>query len=622
MAENKFTIEVRAKGFGTVESQVKKSDKALKDFGETARRQRRATRNLERAIGAIRNQFLLFAFATAGATKAIGGLVNASSRFESVKTRLVGLTGSVEKAESAFDKFNKVAATTPFTLDDVVNAGAQLEAFGANSQLLLKEITDLAAFMGTTATEAANSFGRAFAGGAGAADILRERGILNIIKDSQGLEDLSKTTLPEFRRALIESLRDPAVGIEGSTDRLADTFEGAFSNMKDAVTILAVEIGDTLMPSIRKATEGIGSLAKSATTFIRQLKGEVALANATFGEGIDNILVPALAEFRFQVENLELEQLESKLKDLESAVKNSAPAVIKLANSEKELKKSSQELEEVQLNVLTSLNNIIMPGENASKALITVGDATKETQETLKNILPTLGEFIQKESEAATKTVATTEVTEENTEFLVRQVAILKELIKLKQEENQLLEDKPKEKKPVDEEDEILRQAKAFKRFSDQLAKAVVEGQKLEDAVVNSLRAIGAELVAQAASFAILNVLTSGGLKASKAGFDLLGAIFPKLGHTGGNITKKGVQTFANGGAVRGRDDVPILAQAGEFIIKRDSAQSIGLDTLNQINETGQTGSLTVNISAPLVDETVVDTIIPAIQKASRFNLA
>ena len=125
-----------------------------------------------------------------------------------------------------------------------------------------------------------------------------------------------------------------------------------------------------------------------------------------------------------------------------------------------------------------------------------------------------------------------------------------------------------------------------------------------------------------ASSFAILNVLTSGGLKASKAGFDLLGAIFPKLGHTGGNITKKGVQTFANGGAVRGRDDVPILAQAGEFIIKRDSAQSIGLDTLNQINETGQTGSLTVNISAPLVDETVVDTIIPAIQKASRFNLA
>ena len=99
-------------------------------------------------------------------------MVRASSQFESVKSRLVGLTGSVEKAEVAFSKFNQVAATTPFTLDDVVNAGAQLEAFGADSQALLKEITDLAAFMGTSATEAANAFGRAFAGGAGAADIL------------------------------------------------------------------------------------------------------------------------------------------------------------------------------------------------------------------------------------------------------------------------------------------------------------------------------------------------------------------------------------------------------------------------------------------------------------------
>jgi len=33
-------------------------------------------------------------------------------------------------------------------------------------------------------------------------------------------------------------------------------------------------------------------------------------------------------------------------------------------------------------------------------------------------------------------------------------------------------------------------------------------------------------------------------------------------------------------------------------------------------------GNITLNISAPLVDETVVDTIIPAIQKAQRMNLA
>jgi len=67
---------------------------------------------------------------------------------------------------------------------------------------------------------------------------------------------------------------------------------------------------------------------------------------------------------------------------------------------------------------------------------------------------------------------------------------------------------------------------------------------------------------------------------------------------------------------------VPILAQAGEFIIRREAVQSIGLDQLHQMNQTGQSNNLTVNISAPMVDETVVDHIIPAIEKASRFDLA
>ena len=169
-------------------------------------------------------------------TKAIGGFVNASRKFEDVKTRLVGLTGSIQNAEVAFKAFNEVAATTPFMLDDVVNAGAQLQAFGLDAETTLRSVTDLAAFMGTTATEAANALGRAFAGGAGAADILRERGILNIIKTTQGLDDLSKTTLPQFRQALLKTLVDPASGIEGSSKRMSKTMTGAISNMQDAIT--------------------------------------------------------------------------------------------------------------------------------------------------------------------------------------------------------------------------------------------------------------------------------------------------------------------------------------------------------------------------------------------------
>jgi len=114
-------------------------------------------------------------------------------------------------------------------------------------------------------------------------------------------------------------------------------------------------------------------------------------------------------------------------------------------------------------------------------------------------------------------------------------------------------------------------------------------------------------------------MITGGSFSASKAGFDLLGGIF---GHSGGAVTKRGVQRFQSGGVVGGKDNVPILAQSGEFIMRREAVQSIGLDQLHQMNETGQSNNLTVNISAPMVDETVVDHIIPAIEKAARFNLA
>ena len=158
------------------------------------------------------------------------------------------------------------------------------------------------------------------------------------------------------------------------------------------------------------------------------------------------------------------------------------------------------------------------------------------------------------------------------------------------------------------------------------------------DAVNTALKSIAAEILSQAVVFGLMKTFFA----PASIGFgfgDFLAKSFG-IGHSGGAVTKKGVQTFssggivsgaitqngvqafAGGGTVRGRDDVPILAQAGEFIMRREAVQNIGLDQLHQMNQTGQSNNLTVNISAPMIDETVVDHIIPAIEKAARFDLA
>ena len=207
-------------------------------------RMRLATAGLTRMVGVLRNQILLFTFAFGTFIAGFKSSIDISMQFEAVKVRLNSMFGSVERGEQAFRKFNQIAATTPFTLTDVVEAGAALKAFGTNAEEMIKPTSDLAAFMGVTATEAAQALGRAFAGGAGAADILRERGILQLIRDTKGIEDLSKLTLPEFRQALQDTLIDPSVGIAGATDRLSKTMTGLVSNMADAFTRMKAAIGD------------------------------------------------------------------------------------------------------------------------------------------------------------------------------------------------------------------------------------------------------------------------------------------------------------------------------------------------------------------------------------------
>ena len=197
--------------------------------------------------------------------------VSTSGEFEFLETRLTGLFGSVEAGRKAFDTFNEVASKTPFSLKAVVEAGSQLKAFGMDAERLIGTASDLAAFMGVDIVEAANSMGRAFAGGAGAADVLRDRGVLNLVKSFKGIDDLTKMTLPEFREAMEEAFTDSSVGIAGSSERLSKTWVGAVSNMMDALSRFADSVGDILIPILKPVVELISGAATAAENFIRSL---------------------------------------------------------------------------------------------------------------------------------------------------------------------------------------------------------------------------------------------------------------------------------------------------------------------------------------------------------------
>tara|TARA_R110000824_G_scaffold61923_5_gene164300 strand:- start:23 stop:3220 length:3198 start_codon:yes stop_codon:yes gene_type:complete len=259
---------------------------------------RNGTEGLGMKLSVLRSKLLLAAFAVTMFTRSIGrhikSSIDASAQFEVLRTRLTALYGSVQRGSQAFDKFNKVAATTPFQLQNVVDAGAKLKAFGVDAEDMIKPVADLAAFMGVDIVEAAGAMGRAFAGGAGAADVLRERGILQLIKTTQGIADLSKKTLPEFRDALITTLKDPMTGIAGSTTKLAATYQGALSNMQDATTRAKAAIGDRFSDLSKSVVSSLTEMAVSIEAFAK--KDLQALYDMARKAGTDQELIDVLGK--------------------------------------------------------------------------------------------------------------------------------------------------------------------------------------------------------------------------------------------------------------------------------------------------------------------------------------
>ena len=625
MAEKRFIIEVRTKGFARATKDFDTLNKNSKNFRTTTNNMRQSTNGLEKEFGRLRNRILVYTFAVGGAVAAMNRFISAASGFQDVQTRLVGLTGGVEQAEKAFATFNEVAATTPFQLQDVVNAGAQLEAFGVNSEATLSAVTDLAAFMGTTATEAASALGRAFAGGAGAADILRERGILQLIKDSQGLQDLTKITLPEFRRALLSSLVDPSAGIAGSSERLSKTFSGAVSNMQDAITRFTASLGGPLLPRLTQLANTIEVAFRDANAQrILQLSTALGVVAASL----------LLVNNRFKI-----------LAAMVSVTSGGIGKLVKIIGALAGIKLVDFLLQ--SNNAFSSFNNQVQ--QNVS----TVNQANRATQQyinTLQNQNIVLGLQQADQDRLKTMMMDLTLLTMQNNQISDERIQITQAIFRAEQNLSKELAKKVIFDRDAAEAGQL--QIKTVGGLTEAQIQEVQTIMKLTEAQITAIKQ-GKQTINTNSDITQSFNIMAGAINKMKGGTmeatdvfalmikvasqlvalsnpvagSILGvgaSLFSGIAHTGGLITNRGVQRFARGGVVQGEDNVPILAQAGEFVMRREAVENIGLRNLMAMNQSGSAGGVTINVAGNMIanDEFVRDTLIPEINRTMRQKLA
>lgn len=234
-----FDIIFRTKGTDRVQRDVGEIDNRISGLSATAKQ-----------TATILSTALITSTIAVG-TKA----VKTAGQFEMLRVRLKSLTGSQKEANRLFDEFNEIAAKTPFSVQEVIDAGATLQAFGLDAENLLTGIADLAAFMQVDIATAAQNFGRAMNAGAGAADMFRDKGINQLVASFAGVSNVTDLTLPQFQQALQKFIIDPSQPVAGATALMAETLEGKFSNAGDAVDRLAAKLGDKFLPTIKDSTD-------------------------------------------------------------------------------------------------------------------------------------------------------------------------------------------------------------------------------------------------------------------------------------------------------------------------------------------------------------------------------
>tara|TARA_R110000822_G_scaffold29147_1_gene86116 strand:+ start:2048 stop:3880 length:1833 start_codon:yes stop_codon:yes gene_type:complete len=212
--------------------------------------------------------------AAAVAFKGLGAAVGAARTIEDVGVVLRNIVGDAEGGAIALQRLRDVAQELPYDFEQIAGASPALATISkdineleANTRLA----ADIAATTGLTFEEAASQLQRAFSGGAGAADMFREKGVLSMAKFEAGatysIEETQKK-LKEFGKT-----------IEGNAKDLNNTFSGALSQTKDRLFDFAGAMGAAILPEFM-------TFFKSLVAVYDENKESIQAFAKVVGEGV------------------------------------------------------------------------------------------------------------------------------------------------------------------------------------------------------------------------------------------------------------------------------------------------------------------------------------------------
>jgi|TARA_R100000479_G_scaffold96321_1_gene47737 hypothetical protein len=453
---------------------------------------------------------------------------------------------------------------------------------------------------------------------------LRRVGVQLSEQQEQQVRDFVEVNdVASAQKIILEELETQFGGVAKAA---GDTMAGQLDKMKNAVGDAGEALGTALAPVIISVAEGLVTAANAASNFFKRLTetdleaivremGELEMNTLSFEVTLARINKIGAEGAAFGLRDA---------KEIAQDIENRLPGLEKLYHT---LFKEEEKLHEAGTSsTALTLENIHLIAEMI--------DLRKEAGEV--NFFDNIRLFRKNKLTKEGVVLARQAVEEE-----LEKIEQLKEDLKLATDRetkqviyNQLLERQNKIQKIIgegskeenkDTEGILNVQAELTKSAQNQLKTQIQQGKVSAENTLKLAQSLAAELVMLKLKNLIqskINAkkqkelqLTQATAAAGAVGGGILGFI-GGLFQTGGSY----INRFQGGGSfnVNRRTILPTNPPA---MVGDNASGMERIDVTPLPSPTSNGNNITINISAPLVDETVVDTIIPAIRRAEKLNL-
>ena len=639
MPRNSFDININLRGFNKAQSTVNKTKDGMD-------RLRTSTSGLRRSIGALRNNLLLISFTFGALIKLSEKLVDAYRKQINEERKLeAGLKNIAGTSSKTATSLKNLAAqlqqTTTFGDETTISGMALLTTFQL-SEATIRELTprmlDMAAAMGGDVSSAALQLGKAFTGQVSA---LSRSGV---VIDQVGLA-IARTEGPAAEAAFLFEQLDN--NFKGFAAAVRNSPIGELDALKNELGDINEELGKASVPiqlywqktklHLAKAIgfwgfflDELNLATDDAATIISRLSQVFDIATKKYNEAF-NSAAGAVDESGEALVNWD-----KKLKLNLITLQHNASAMSALAELYSGHEKSMVpflSLKEQEIKIGAELKILMDAKANGMVKELEVGKEAEALQIAKQEGLMSEIEWTMKHNELLVKQMKLEaqrqqqqkQVIAETLSMLTQVTSAWKSNMKARQDaEINALKNKQAAEIEALENSMAYLEADADQRRKmkrDQVAEfRKMEQEKLAGFKTEAVNIFRVEQLASLASIA---------MKTSEAMMKAV-AVFPA------SLGEPWVSAIRTLGLIQAglvlAQKPPSYAQGGDFVTSGPqmimvgdnpgSRERVQITPLSSPNINGPQGNIVLNISAPLVDETVIDHIIPAIHKAQRMSLA